>query len=58
LSIYNLLGQKVAILVSEKQNAGHHQVEWDASHLSSGVYFYTLRVEDEFAETKKMLLIR
>ena len=58
LSIYDLLGQKVATLVSEKQNAGYHQIEWDASHFSSGVYFYTIQAGNEFAETKKMLLIR
>jgi hypothetical protein len=36
LNIYNLLGQRVATLVSEKQEAGQHQVEWDASGFSSG----------------------
>jgi hypothetical protein len=58
LSIYNLLGQKVATLIKEKQQAGYHQVEWNASGFASGVYYYTFQAGNEFAETKKMLLIR
>jgi polyhydroxybutyrate depolymerase len=57
LSIYNLLGEKITTLVSEKQNAGYHQVEWDAGHLSSGVYYYILRAGD-FQDVKKMILLR
>ncbi len=57
LSIYNLLGQKVATLVSERQAAGYHQVEWDASSFSSGIYYYRLEV-GEFREVKKMVLLR
>ena len=57
LSIYNLLGQKVITLVSERQKAGHHQVEWNASGFASGVYYYQL-VAGEFREVKKMILLR
>jgi hypothetical protein len=57
LSVYNLLGQKVAILVSEKQAAGRYQVEWDASGFASGVYYYKLQT-GEFVEVKEMILIR
>ena len=42
LSIYNLLGQKVATLVAKKQAAGRYQVDWDASGFASGVYVYRL----------------
>jgi len=42
LSMYNLIGQKVATLVSERQNAGSYQVDWDASDFSSGIYIYRL----------------
>ncbi len=42
LSIYNILGNKVAVLVSGKQKAGRHEVRWDASGFSSGIYFYRL----------------
>jgi hypothetical protein len=57
LSIYNLLGQKVVTLVSERMEAGYHQVEWDASGLSSGVYFYRITA-GEFVQVKKMILVR
>jgi hypothetical protein len=42
VKIYNSLGQEVATLINEKQNAGSYIVEFDASDLSSGVYFYKL----------------
>jgi hypothetical protein len=57
LSIYNSLGQKVATLVTGKQSAGFHQVEWDASGFASGVYFYKLQA-GEFVRVKKMILMR
>jgi hypothetical protein len=57
LSIYNLLGQEVATLISENQNAGYHQVEWDANGFASGLYFYILRA-GEYRDVKKMLLIK
>jgi hypothetical protein len=57
LSIYNLLGQKVASLVNNKQSAGNYQVEWDASGFASGVYYYRLEV-GEFWEVRKMVLLR
>ena len=57
LSVYNLLGQKVATLVDKKQNAGRYQIEWDAGDFASGVYYYQL-VAGEFREVKKMILLR
>ena len=57
LSIYNLVGQKVATLVSEKQKAGNHEVEFTASNLSSGVYFYIIKA-GEFNQTRKMVYLR
>jgi hypothetical protein len=57
LSIYNLLGQEVVILVDEKQNAGNHQVEWDASGFAGGIYYYRIKA-GEFHDVKKMTLIR
>jgi len=57
LSIYNLLGQKVATLVDKKQAAGRYQVLWDASGVASGVYLYRLNAGD-FIETKKLILLR
>ena len=57
LSVYNMLGQKVITLVSEKQQAGQHQVKWDASDYASGVYYYQIKV-GEFQQVKKMVLIK
>jgi hypothetical protein len=57
LSIYDLLGREVAVLVSGHLDAGYHQYEWDASGMASGVYLYRLEAE-KFSETKKMMLMR
>jgi len=57
VNIYNLLGQKVKTLVSEKQNAGTHSIEWNAAELSSGVYLYRLQNRGQI-QTKKMVLIK
>jgi len=57
LIIYNLTGQEVTRLVSEVQQAGYHKVTWDASNLSSGIYFYRLQAGD-FVQTRKMVLLK
>ena len=57
LSVYNTLGQKVAELVNEEQSAGNYIVNFNASNLSSGIYFYTVKA-DNFVSTKKMILIK
>lgn len=57
LSIYNMLGEVVGILVSETQNAGSYAIGWDAGHLPSGVYIYRLSTSS-FVATNKMVLIR
>jgi hypothetical protein len=57
LVVYDVLGQQVIILVDGRQTAGSHDVKFDASGLSSGVYFYRLTAGD-FVKTRKSLLIR
>jgi parallel beta-helix repeat protein len=57
LEIYNLFGQKVATLVDSKQQAGYRTVLWDASRVSSGLYFYKLTAGD-FSETRRMMLVK
>ncbi|UCH66833.1 MAG: T9SS type A sorting domain-containing protein [Ignavibacterium sp.] len=57
LKVYDLLGNEIATLVNEEKPAGTYDVEWDATGLPSGVYFYQLKT-DRFVETKKMILIK
>jgi len=58
LKIYNLLGQKVATLVSAKQPGGSYKVEWDASEFASGVYLYRLATDKGFVQTKKLIVLK
>ncbi len=57
LKVYNLVGQEVATLVNEVQAASGYETSFDASKLSSGLYFYTLRSGNN-VQTKKMMLIK
>jgi hypothetical protein len=57
LIVYNTLGQLVSQLVSGEQEAGYHEVRFDASYLSSGMYFYRLQAGD-FVQARKLLLLR
>lgn len=57
LGVYNLLGQEVKVLVNEFKEAGPHTVTFDASSLTSGVYFYIIETP-KFRQTKKMLLTK
>jgi len=57
LEVYNLFGEKVETLVDNDQDAGYKSALWDASGLSSGLYFYKLTAGD-FSETKRMMLVK
>ncbi len=57
LSVFNTLGQQVATIVNETQDAGYHDVRFDAGRFSSGVYFYRLNAGD-YVGSKTLLLIR
>jgi len=57
LEIYNILGQRVALLVGSKQQAGFRSITWDASGFSSGLYFYKLTA-GEFSQGKRMMLVK
>ena len=56
-TVYNVTGQKVATLMSARQQAGRHTVVWDASAFANGVYLYRLEA-GEFVATKRMLLLK
>jgi len=57
LSIINILGEEITILVNEKLSAGIYEVEFNGRNLSSGIYFYRIESGD-FAEAMKMVLIK
>ena len=57
LKIYDILGKEVSTLVNENKTSGVHQVSFNAAGLSSGVYFYELKMEN-FVSVKKLLLTK
>jgi hypothetical protein len=57
LTVFNTLGQEVSELVQGEQDAGYHEVRFDARDLPSGVYLYRIRAA-VYSETKKLLLVR
>ncbi len=57
LSVYNVLGEKVAELVNHVQDAGRHSVSFDAAGLPSGTYLYTLKAGEQ-TTTRKMVLLK
>jgi len=57
IDVFNVAGQKVDTLVNEFKEAGRQSVVWDASGLSAGVYFYTVKTGD-FTKTMKMTLLK
>jgi hypothetical protein len=57
LKVYDVLGREVAILADEYMRAGSYERMFEASNLSSGVYFYTLKAGD-FEKTLRMVVVR
>ena len=57
ITILNAIGEEVAVLLNEEKEPGYHQVEFNASNLPSGVYFYQL-VAGDFIQTKKMIILK
>ncbi|HEY7751282.1 MAG TPA: T9SS type A sorting domain-containing protein, partial [Ignavibacteriaceae bacterium] len=57
LKVYDVLGNEIATLVNEEKPAGSYQVNFDATGIPSGVYFYKLNA-GEFSQTKKMILMK
>jgi hypothetical protein len=57
VEVYNISGQKLATLLDDQEQAGYRSVVWDASDVSSGIYFYKLTAGD-FSEIKTMTLLR
>ena len=57
LTIFNVLGEKVAELVNTSLIAGKYSYQWDARYVATGMYIYELRT-DKFASVKKMILLK
>ncbi|MBK9096826.1 MAG: T9SS type A sorting domain-containing protein [bacterium] len=57
LKVYDILGNEIAILVNEFKPAGAYEISFDASELSSGIYFYQLKA-GEFVQSRKMILLK
>lgn len=57
LKVYNIIGQEIAILLNEELNAGHYNIQFDATDMTSGLYLYRLQSKN-FISIKKMLLIK
>ena len=61
LSIHNIIGQEIKILLNEKQSAGIYNIDWDASNVASGIYFYKIDARlnnKKYTRIKKMLFIK
>ena len=65
LTVYDVLGREVAVLVDEEKQAGRYVVDWQPTNISSGVYLYRLQAGDPslrsgqwFVETKKLVLVK
>ena len=57
LKVYDILGREIATLVNKKQSPGRYAVDFNASSLSTGIYYYRLKASN-FIQTKKMILLK
>ena len=57
LSVLNILGEEIRVLINEEKEAGYHEIDFNGSDLPSSVYFYRIQAGN-FIDTKKMILLR
>ena len=57
LTIYDVLGREIDVLINTELEAGFHEINYNASKLTSGVYFYTIKAGN-FSQTKKLILLK
>lgn len=57
ITVLDILGKEVSMLVNEFKSAGEHVAEFNANNLASGIYFYRINTDD-FTKTKKLLLLK
>ncbi len=58
LKVYNVLGKEVATLVNQQMQPGSYSVDFDGSNLSSGIYYYSLIIDNAILDTKKLVLLK
>ena len=58
LKVYDVLGNEVAVLVNEKKNVGSYSIKFDGNNLTSGIYFYSLSIDGNIMDTKRMILLK
>ena len=57
IKVFDILGEEISTLISEKQDAGTYDIIFDGSNLVSGIYIYQMKA-GSFIETKKMVLVK
>jgi hypothetical protein len=57
IELFDILGQRVALLVDERKPAGYHTIDFDSSNLASGIYLYRIQAGD-YVDSKKMVLMK
>jgi parallel beta-helix repeat protein len=57
LTVYDILGREVETILKRNMDPGHHMVQWDASHVASGIYFVRM-VSGDFRQTRKVMVLR
>lgn len=57
ISVYDILGKEIKLVVNEQKNSGHYEIIFDAKELAGGIYYYTIKT-GEFSLSKKMILLK
>ncbi|MEZ4690803.1 MAG: T9SS type A sorting domain-containing protein [Ignavibacteria bacterium] len=58
LKVFDILGKEIAVLVNENKIAGNYKINFDGSNIPSGVYFYSLSINGNLVDTRRMLLLK
>jgi hypothetical protein len=58
LKIFNILGEEIAALLNVHQVQGVYEIKWNAENYPSGIYFYQLKTNNGYLETKKMIILK
>jgi hypothetical protein len=56
IAVYSVTGQRIAVLVDQRQTAGVHEARWDAAGMASGIYILRLKTENQFKSRRMIIL--